>query len=1193
MVDIISFGIPDEAPAAPARSNAPNFGEPLRQSTATPPIIQQPQPQALNTQLLSGLTTQPTGMMPQITGYPGPGGFGGQQLGLQPQATGFMSNPQATGYAGPRPPMPPMPTGFGGNLSSTPTGFAPLNAQPTGAPGQWGLVNTPATGLPNIQALQQQMMPQPGRESGFTTTGLTGNATIPWAVTKDEKKIYDDLFKAWDGFGKGYVTGQQAIEIFGQSGLDKVDLERVWTLSDPHNKGRLNLDEFAVCMHLIYRKLNGYPIPARLPPELTPPSQRNIADSLTTVKSLLSRDADERKSSGAYLQPQRTGVSYMKQHSFRSGSPLGSGKADATRYQHTESNIGYRSTARHRIGAGGRSPSPAQPGSPDSERSADELSSEELRKLVSEKQVLLDAIDFKDEGQAEEDDALDRRDKRDADDLFRRIRRVQEDIDRQPNASKVSGDSDAEKRTLRRQLQSLNDRLPNLASQVRRCERAISDAQLELFRIRDAKAHPNSSASIIGTGPGGTVSEADRRKARAKAMMQQRSAALTGKPIAGGDDDPEAATRRLEAESSKITTERQTNERMIQDIEESVNAFGKDLEDSLKAESGNSTSEHERRRWEDGLGVEDEVRDFIFELQRESKSTKARAADSRASPDRYASPAPRRETESPRVETPPVRSVESASKPAASSTAGNTSYSSYKTAEERAAYIKQQAEQRMQERLAALGLRGPTRSGSTETAQQKADREKKDLEERRLKADQEDARREEERQRRLEGESIAPPTAAKSSGKKPPPPPTRKGQREIAQPDTRQVDAQAKKAEQEEAEKAIREQKQAQEAQTRRLEFVYPIRLAVFLHSANSPNRQEERQAEDSLAKEQEAAQARLQALEEQVKQGKLKKEEEKRRRQQVQKDTKEKEARLTAQRAKIEAAKEQERLLQMQLESLNDDDSSDDEGPQEITPKETTPTASFDLPREAATPPVAPPLPPTAQPSSPPPAVGNTQRAAVVSPPAAPPIPFGESKNPFLKNQQAAPANGSGAPATPTPSSEQSNNPFHRITQDSLPKAAAPARTRGRQEDDDWSVVDSEPESSDDEAPVGGGAKQLASLLFGTMGPPKPLASMEEKSPSADSPIPTASPTNVPPPPPLPTGGAPSGPPPPPPMPSSGAPPPPPGGPPAPPGLPPAPRPAAGGSLGGLLGDIRSGISLRKAQTNDRSSAPAGKVLS
>ena len=252
MVDIISFGVGDDSSSRPTpASNAPKFNE--------PPTIQQPQPQPSNSQLLNTLVTQPTGYGQQSMGMqPQPTGFGQQPTGMQPQPTGFGQAPG--GYNGPRPPMPPMPTGFGSNLAPNQTGMAPLNAQPTGMPGQWGLANTPATGLPNIEALAQRMMPQTGREGGnHTTAGLTGNATIPWAITKGEKKLYDDTFRAWDGMTKGYISGAQALEIFGQSGLPKPDLERIWTLADSADRGRLDLDQFAVAMHLIYRKLNGYP----------------------------------------------------------------------------------------------------------------------------------------------------------------------------------------------------------------------------------------------------------------------------------------------------------------------------------------------------------------------------------------------------------------------------------------------------------------------------------------------------------------------------------------------------------------------------------------------------------------------------------------------------------------------------------------------------------------------------------------------------------------------------------------------------------------------------------------------------------------------------------------------------------------------------------------------------------------------
>jgi hypothetical protein len=786
MVDIINFSIAEESgPSSATATNAPDFG--ARQSTATPPVIQHPQPQPSNSQILQA----------QMTGFPGQQpGFLGQ--GLQAQQTGM---PQATGYTGPRPPMPPMPTGFGSSLSPNagPGGMiAPLNAQPTGRPGQWGLVNTPATGLPNIDALQARMMPQQGREQqDYTTTGLQGNAVIPWAITKDEKTRYDALFRAWDGLNKGYIAGDQAIEIFGQSGLDKPDLERIWTLADHGNKGRLDLDEFAVSMHLIYRKLNGYPIPNQLPAELVPPSTRNFSQSLGTIKNMLHQESDYRKNSGAALLPQKTGVSYLKSHSFKGASAGFGSRKDATVFKNNDEEVGYRSSARRRVG----NASP-RPESPASVGSNDDLTVDQLKKKIKERQVLLDAMDFADEKNIEEDDLLDRRDRREADELYRRIRRIQEDIDNHPDATLSGGDSEAERRALKRQLQNLTDKIPELASQVRKAEKAIADARLELFRLKDAKAHPGSAAAIIGTGPGGAITESDRLKARAKAMMQQRTAALTGKKIDVSSDQD--AEKRLEEESIKARTEKETNERMVRDVEDSVRDFAKGIEDNLKEGGQDSTTEHERRRWEDALGVEDEIRDFIFDLQRSSRAARVRSQDRQGG--RQAAQEPVRAEASPVVR---VDSTAADVSRTSTPTAAGGSYSAYKTPEERAAFIKQQAEQRMAERLAALGIKAPMKPG--ETAAQRTERERAERAAKLRQAEEEDARREAERQARLAEEHGVPapaaPQASKPEAKKPPPPPSRKA----AKVEDRRGDEEhaAKKAEEERLEREREEQARA------------------------------------------------------------------------------------------------------------------------------------------------------------------------------------------------------------------------------------------------------------------------------------------------------------------------------------------------------------------------------------------------
>ena len=181
---------------------------------------------------------------------------------------------------------------------------------------------------------------------------------------------------------------------------------------------------------------------------------------------------------------------------------------------------------------------------------------------------------------------------------------------------------------MKRQLQALTDRLPEIASKVRSTERRIADAKLELFRLRDAREHPESASSIVGTGPGGSITESDRLKAKSRIMMQQRLAALTGKPVEPvSEDGSEAASKRLAAETEKINAEKSNNERMTRDVEDSLNEFRRTVEASLNeigGKSSTSSSEHEKRRWEDALGVEDEVKDFIFELQRQSRGAKTR-----------------------------------------------------------------------------------------------------------------------------------------------------------------------------------------------------------------------------------------------------------------------------------------------------------------------------------------------------------------------------------------------------------------------------------------------------------------------------------------------------------------------------------------------------------------------------------------
>src|SRR5438045_2512171 len=89
-------------------------------------------------------------------------------------------------------------------------------------------------------------------------------------------------------------------------------------LSDPNNNGKLNQDEFAVAMHLIYRKLNGYDVPTTLPPELIPPSSRELSESVNIIKNMLNSDVSQSIGLGTYT----SGANYAKSRSFNAAPTI-------------------------------------------------------------------------------------------------------------------------------------------------------------------------------------------------------------------------------------------------------------------------------------------------------------------------------------------------------------------------------------------------------------------------------------------------------------------------------------------------------------------------------------------------------------------------------------------------------------------------------------------------------------------------------------------------------------------------------------------------------------------------------------------------------------------------------------------------------------------------------------------------------
>lgn len=708
MVDIISFNVPDagsrgsvsaastSAPTpAPQPSSASmlaglNLGQqqtgympqqqtgymqqPLQQqSTGYAPLQQQStgyQPlQQQTTGYSQPLQQQTTGysqpLQQQTTGY--------AAAPLQQQTTGYAAAPlqqQSTGYA----PLQQQSTGYSqplqqqatGGMQPQSTGYGqqPLTAMPTGKPGQWGFINTPSQGLPGIETMQQRLMPQAtgAPVQSLPPMQLQQSATVNWAIAKEEKQIYDGIFLAWDKKRAGAVDGDTAIKIFTQSGLNRADLETIWTLSDPSNKGRLDRDEFAVAMHLIYRHLNGYPIPSRLPPELVPPSSKNFSDSVNQVKSYL-------KAGGG-----RTGGSKLKSRSFTGESTI---KKDATVFKNDDSDFGYTSRNRRSASGGSSSGNSAS----DTALSGKGSSISELKKLIREKQILLDAIDAEDSDMSR-DSNLEKRDQDAVADLKRRIQNVQRDIDVAPaTSSSDSGDSAEAKRALMRKLDHLGDRLPQLASNVRRIEDKIANAKMELFRLKNP-------TTLVGTGPNGAITESDRIKARSKAKLQARMAALTGKGTTPGADasEEEDYEHRLLTHTSEVERSKAQNYEMIHDIEDSVKSLQRDLSSKLRETQEEVSEDRQRRRWEEAVGVEDDVRQFIYSLRSTRSSRPAESRDTK-----------------PLSRDAPSGAPSGASSAASTPVAANAAPGAAPV--DRKAQLKAEAERKMNERLAALGIK--------------------------------------------------------------------------------------------------------------------------------------------------------------------------------------------------------------------------------------------------------------------------------------------------------------------------------------------------------------------------------------------------------------------------------------------------------------------------------------------------------
>uniref|UniRef100_A0A674N0L3 Epidermal growth factor receptor pathway substrate 15 n=1 Tax=Takifugu rubripes TaxID=31033 RepID=A0A674N0L3_TAKRU len=102
--------------------------------------------------------------------------------------------------------------------------------------------------------------------------GVSGD--IPWVVKPEEKMKFDSVFDSLGPVG-GILTGDKVKPVLLNSKLPVDILGRVrHTHKHTHTRGLLQLRAFSTAMYLVYRALEGEPVPMSLPPPLVPPSKR-------------------------------------------------------------------------------------------------------------------------------------------------------------------------------------------------------------------------------------------------------------------------------------------------------------------------------------------------------------------------------------------------------------------------------------------------------------------------------------------------------------------------------------------------------------------------------------------------------------------------------------------------------------------------------------------------------------------------------------------------------------------------------------------------------------------------------------------------------------------------------------------------------------------------------------------------------
>ncbi|KAJ1938245.1 actin organization and endocytosis protein, partial [Linderina macrospora] len=418
-------------------------------------------------------------------------------------------------------------------------------------------------------------------------SGRIGESEHKWAISTSEKAQYEAIFRRWDPGHRGVLKGDQAREVFAQSGLPQHELAKVWSLADINNQGELNLDEFSVAMHLIFRRIAGDQLPHALPQELVPRSSKDFMDSLVNMKEqLLFKD--------------------FKKTPVRAATPA---RAASVPIEEDEASYSaYKSANRRRNQAGSsrHGTSSAEP-TPEATTPVTAESVEQLRKSISQRKdqiaALKASIESKQQSRAESRISTRWR----IDELKREIEDLHRTIPDSTGGESEYSKQLARRAKLARGIDELTRNLPSMVTDYERLATELAETKRDVVRKRDAKENPSPGVNTAG------MTEMEARAAR---LVAQRMAALTGQTP---DDANGEANDRIKHEIERVDAQQREQLDRAKAVLTGMESAKKEMSKiDLSASSIGDTS-----KWQEGVGVtSEEVKELIERLKRIEKISK-------------------------------------------------------------------------------------------------------------------------------------------------------------------------------------------------------------------------------------------------------------------------------------------------------------------------------------------------------------------------------------------------------------------------------------------------------------------------------------------------------------------------------------------------------------------------------------------